>query len=487
MSEAKSGNTTIYRWGGVTKEKRRGLLRHSMRDLDKRAGREMSHSNTMIDPARTLDNVTMINDGHGGFVRAQSIDQVIELADAMVDAAPSNVRRMADDRVVPVALRSDAAVMIEYILELDPEWTGPWATATPEKRAEVLRLLNVMIEEVIEHDGAENVVAWSFNLDETNAHVHMYTIPVDEAGRVNMKSKFDGHSKGGAKRAYIERHDAMRTRLNEHGYEATFARIEGSPKHEALAKYKARKEREKQVAEFSEKVMDGDRVNKANAAKIAAAREQLDADLADLEEAEDDLDERASDIAARETDWLTRKRRLDAREADLDRRDQETADARLAAQRAQRDRVAQHCEAGRDRPCARSGRQDRAHRARHRPLARQPEGGRWSHHARSVRPGHEEDPRSPRRGAGAHRRRRPGAHSRPQPGARRVSARLFPAMSVLPEMIETWQKRRSSIPRRWSKRGSTRPWTRSSRSPWRTSLACAESTRTSHPRNWSPT
>lgn len=103
--------------------------------------------------------------------------------------------------------------------------------------------------------------------------------------------------------------------------------------HEALAKYKARKEREKQVAEFAEKVMDGDRVNKANAAKIAAAREQLDAGLADLEEAEDDLAERANDIAERETDWLTRKRRLDSRERGLDRRDQETADARLAAQR----------------------------------------------------------------------------------------------------------------------------------------------------------
>lgn len=346
-----SGNTTSYRWGGVTKEKRRGLLRHSMRDLDKRAGNEMSHSNKMIDPARTLDNVTMINDGQGGFVRAQSIDQVIELADAMVDAAPSNVRRMADGREVPVGLRRDAAVMIEYILELDPEWTGPWATATPEKRAEVLRLLNVMIEEVIERDGAENVVAWSFNLDETNAHVHMYTIPVDEAGRVNMKSKFDGHSKGGAKRAYIERHDAMRTRLNEHGYDATFARIEGSPKHEALAKYKARKERENQVAEFAEKVMDGDKVNKANRARI-------DADRADLEEAEDDLEERTQDIAQRETDWLTRKRKLDAREADLDRRDHETADARLAAQNAQREAEAASAAAQAERARLRALRED---------------------------------------------------------------------------------------------------------------------------------
>lgn len=343
MSEAKSGNTTSYRWGGVTKEKRRGLLRHSMRDLDKRAGREMSHSNTMIDPARTLDNVTMINDGQGGFVRAQSIDQVIELADAMVDAAPSNVRRMADGREVPVGLRRDAAVMIEYILELDPEWTGPWATATPEKRAEVLRLLNVMIEEVIERDGAENVVAWSFNLDETNAHVHMYTIPVDEAGRVNMKSKFDGHSKGGAKRAYVERHDAMRTRLNEHGYEATFARIEGSPKHEALAKYKARKDREKQVIEGLDKVTKGSEINKANAAKIAAAREQLSAKIADLNEAEDALEERTQDIAQRETDWLTRKRKLDAREADLDRREAAvaSADAAVAARLANAEADAQ--------------------------------------------------------------------------------------------------------------------------------------------------
>lgn len=301
-----------------------------MRDLDKWAGKEMSHSNTMIDPARTLDNVTMINDGKGGFVRAQSIDQVIELADAMVDAAPPNVRRLADGRVVPVALRSGAAVMIEYILELDPEWTDPWATATPERRAEVLRLLNVMIEEVIERDGAENVVAWSFNLDETNAHVHMYTVPVDEAGRVNMKSKFDGHSKGGAKRAYIQRHDAMRTRLNEHGYEATFARIEGSPKHEALAKYKARKEREKQVIEGLDKVTRGDAINKANRAKVDADR----ADLLISKKPRTTL-KSARRRSECETDWLTRKRRLDAREADLDRRDQETADARLAAQRAQ--------------------------------------------------------------------------------------------------------------------------------------------------------
>lgn len=229
------------------------LLHRLRRDLTAKCDGDRERAARSRSFARTLDNVTMISDRQGGFVRAQSIDQVIELADAMVDAVPSNVRRMADGREVPVALRKDAAIMIEYILELDPEWTGPWAPATPAKRAEVLRLLNVMIEELIERDGAENMVACSFNLDKTNAHVHMYRVPIYEAGRVNMKSKFDGHNKGGAKRAYSEHHDAMRERLNENGYEAAFARFEGSTKHEALAQHKARKEREKQIIEGLER------------------------------------------------------------------------------------------------------------------------------------------------------------------------------------------------------------------------------------------
>ncbi len=92
-------------------------------------------------------------------------------------------------------------------------------------------------------------------------------------------------------------------------------------------------------------------VDAAEAAAAAETDAQLDQqeseienalladEWADLEEAEGDLEERAQDVAERETDWLTRKRKLDAREADLDarevdlaHRDQETADARLAAQ-----------------------------------------------------------------------------------------------------------------------------------------------------------
>lgn len=86
-----------------------------------------------------------------------------------------------------------------------------------------------MIDDVIERDRIENTVALACNLDETHAHVHVYTISVDDAGRVNMKAKFDGHSRGGAQRAHVKRHELMRARLNDHGYEATFARVEGAP------------------------------------------------------------------------------------------------------------------------------------------------------------------------------------------------------------------------------------------------------------------
>lgn len=338
-----AGFTTIYRWSGAPKGDRARLFKHSMRDLDKRAGVEITHSNTMIDETRTLDNETFISDGQGGFERATSIKQFTDLHDEKIAAAPKNVRRYKDGRKVEVELRSDAAVMLEYVLQLDPDFTGEWATASPEMRAENRRLLGTMVDEVIERDGYDNVLGWTLNIDETNAHVHMYTVPVDEDGRINMKLKFNGKSKGGAKLAYTEKHDLMRKRLLDNGYEATFARIEGHTKHVALAKYKAQQDekksitadrievgRQRQAVHGLERRVSSERGrNYKRGQSLDQREEELEQREAATEEKEVELNEALDKVKFGKRQNAERSADLDARAAALDA--QEVAAATIIA------------------------------------------------------------------------------------------------------------------------------------------------------------
>lgn len=245
-----SGWTTSYRWAPVRREKVRGLVNHHARDVDAQHGREVSHSNEGIVADRTRLNLTMVNDGNGGFVECTDSEQWIEYLDSRLDEVGHTWRTQKDGSRKPVALRKDAAVAVDYVLQLDPDFTGSAESlaADPEKDEEVRRLLAVMVDEVIEQHGQQNVIGWTLHLDEENPHIQMLAIP-EVDGCTSYKQFFGDaepgkrSTKAGSMRAYAERHDEMRHRLRDHGYEATFERVNEGLEHVPLAKYKTNKDK----------------------------------------------------------------------------------------------------------------------------------------------------------------------------------------------------------------------------------------------------
>ena len=292
-----SGWTTSYRWAPVRREKVRGLVNHHARDVDAQHGREVSHSNEGIVAERTRLNVTMVNDGNGGFVECTDSKQWTEYLDSRLDEVGHTWRTQKDGSRKPVALRKDAAVAVDYVLQLDPEFTGSAESlaADPEKNEEVRRLLAVMVDEVVEQHGQQNVVGWTLHLDEENPHIQMLAIP-EVDGCTSYKQFFGDAEPGkrstrtGSQKAYAARHDSMRTRLRSEGYEATFERVAEGLEHVPLAKYKTSKDKrraEREDMDAREAAVEVERaqlVETAEAVRVADEQARARLAAADLRE-----------------------------------------------------------------------------------------------------------------------------------------------------------------------------------------------------------
>ncbi len=270
---AMSGYTTSYRWAGVTKSKVGGLIRHHARDVDRQNGEEVHHSNEKVDPSRTHLNETMVNDGTGQMVPCTDRKQWHAFMDKRLSEL-QNTRTLKDGREVPVAFRKDAAVAVDVILQIDPEYTGEVEDMTDEDIAETRRLLGVMIDKAMEDAGRENVIGYAIHWDETSPHVQMLYVPEHE-GKLSMKQKLGGKTKAAAQQRYSEMHDGMREALKAAGYDATMERVDTGRPHHSLGKFKDLKDREGDV-EFRENMLN-------------RKQERLAKDEQRLEQREDDL------------------------------------------------------------------------------------------------------------------------------------------------------------------------------------------------------
>lgn len=299
-----SGWTTSYRWAPVRREKVRGLVNHHARDVDAQHGREVSHSNEGIVADRTRLNVTMVNDGNGGFVECTDSGQWKDYLDGRLEEVGHTWRTQKDGSRKPVALRKDAAVAVDYVLQLDPDFTGSAESlaADPEKDEEVRRLLAVMVDEVVEQHGQQNVIGWTLHLDEENPHIQMLAIPVVD-GCTSYKQFFGDaepgkrSTKAGSMRAYAERHDEMRHRLRDHGYEATFERVAEGLEHVPLAKYKTNKDKrraEREDIAAREAVVSSREQEQLHRSRAQSFRGSL------LDEQEQQLEEREQQLEERE-------------------------------------------------------------------------------------------------------------------------------------------------------------------------------------------
>lgn len=273
----------VDRKQGRGRDKRAALgpmLDHALRSLDELNGAPTVHSNPQIDSARTADNVVRISDGAGGFREAVAGDQISDVMQAIEDrvALARHTRTTKDGKTVPVAVREDASLALEVVLQLDPEYTGRVVDMTDEQKADAREKLDAMVEVLQKKAGAENVVAIAEHWDEENPHYHVFLVPLEDEKLVG--SKIIGRSK----QEYSATHDQMRTALRHEGYDATFDRVDAGRGHEDVKTYKARRDREKTAAgQFREASSAEARVDR----KLLDLQEQQAA----LLEAQRELDE----------------------------------------------------------------------------------------------------------------------------------------------------------------------------------------------------
>ena len=271
MSEA-TGWSTSYRWEGVTRGDAKGLANHDLRQPG------VTQSNPDVDRSRTHLNEVRLADGSGGWRSPEPGEDAVATAMSMLDLAMDNavpnmrkhkVKKVNPDtgrkeetgevRDVPVAHRKDAAAMTEFLFQLDPQFTGtsfqfdengrmPFdadgepvvktcADMTPEKRAEAARLLDAMITEAQTQHPNFVWLYIAIHWDETSPHATLTGVPLTADGRINLTEVFDEGktSKVEVQGAWSAKHDRMRERLQEHGYDATMVRVDKGKKHLGLA------------------------------------------------------------------------------------------------------------------------------------------------------------------------------------------------------------------------------------------------------------
>lgn len=369
MSEASAatGWSTSYRWMGVSRGDARGLANHDLRNP------EVRPTNPDVDPTRTPDNLVLISD-HNGDLRPlepgeDGVDLVMARLEEKIASATKNTRRhkvkqknpstgrmepTGEVREVEVALRKDASVMVEIVLQLDPEFTqtgwvydangnAVWeldeagnlihdhdrnpvqkfatcADMTPAKKAEANRLLDVMIAEVRDQHPDADWLYLTKHFDETAPHVQLAFVPKTPDGRINYGEVMSGgtRSKAAAQRHYSDKHDKMRHHLRAAGYDATMVRVDAGKRHLGLVAYKKEQARLRQDEHERRK-------------DLTNALDQW----RDNERTEREIRYRSNDLDTRQRDLDDREATLDKHDAELPRRRRKATDEGRAQGRAE--------------------------------------------------------------------------------------------------------------------------------------------------------
>lgn len=211
-----------------------GYLAHAARDVDRKNGIEVRHSNQQIDSSKTQNNITAVYGSDGSSV---------------VYGSAAEIREVLEERLehVKQPMRKDAVVLRPLLLQLDPEWYK--IHQSEEERAKVAQ---DMTDWAIDRFGCENIVFVSRHQDETNEHLHIGFTPVTKDGRLSQKDWFSSPA------ALREMHDDFRQHMTERGYDIDFSRRKPGKHAKRLkeSEYKdfadLKKERERLAAQKQE-------------------------------------------------------------------------------------------------------------------------------------------------------------------------------------------------------------------------------------------
>ena len=201
------------------------FVRHIARDADQAAGFSFAQRNPNIDPARTSMNITMVNDGNGGW-RPPVVTQD---ADGKDRPPSAELTDYLDARLATVekTIKADAVAMRPMILQLDPTW---FAEHNPDWResglnAEAEQYIGAQLEWAAGEFGQENLPGYSVHMDETSPQLQLLFTPVTEDGRLSQKDFFKGP--GDLQR----QHKEHRRALADAGYDVEFKVSKRSREH----------------------------------------------------------------------------------------------------------------------------------------------------------------------------------------------------------------------------------------------------------------
>lgn len=217
------------------------FFRHIARDLDQAAGFHFSQANKNIMPERTRLNVTVVNDGKGGFRRARTVAgrPPSDEFDAYLKQRLSAVDRK---------LRKDAVLMRGLILQLDPRWfeehNPTWRS--DGMNAEAVRYMGAALDWACAEFGQPNIVGWSVHLDEFNPQLQVMVTPVTDDGRLSQKDFFKGPSD--LKRQHKELRDAVAAA----GYDVEYRVTERSREHLSSSEFQAKSDRLREAVRQAE-------------------------------------------------------------------------------------------------------------------------------------------------------------------------------------------------------------------------------------------
>lgn len=317
--------TVSHRQAGVTKTNVKGLVRHEYRDIDRQNGKETSHSNERIVPSRTPLNVSLIFiDGQP--VPLENTEQISEELDRRLESVVNTRTNKKTGETKQIALRSDAKVVRNIVLQLDPEFTRSSEYLTgddcpDEHYTEVTEHLESMIDFYGDLYGRHNLLSATMHLDEKSPHVHLMVTPIDEEGRLRNASFIaDGR---GPKSGFARNDRNMREHLAARGYDVDPEPRRVRKSHMSVEEY-ARYEQEQEDLKAAQVEIEDREL------KIGRREKQVEA--------------RSAEVRIREHQVASQTYELNGREAQLrtaaaavERREQEAAESRSKAVEQQRE------------------------------------------------------------------------------------------------------------------------------------------------------
>lgn len=179
MSE---GYSTVLRWEGVAKADVTPRMRHNGREAEEEAGIKAVHGNELINAAMTARNESYIwRDGvRDPLTGPNPISQMYAVAEARWSQAQHTRLNKKTGMYTPRGTPSNASHVAEFVLQLDPKFTGPsWSQFedTFEDGAEsYLNELEKRVDyfaDVLERTPAGGVDVYDAHLDAEGAQIEL--------------------------------------------------------------------------------------------------------------------------------------------------------------------------------------------------------------------------------------------------------------------------------------------------------------------------